>query len=354
MATKSKKGGKNPADDPDFDFEQESKGGKKNSEEDEPTGLNTRTVKDKHEDEVVEFSDHGSEYPSEEGAEHHQEDPEEAQAEEQEEEPEEEPKPKPKGKPQQIATRPQVHEAAEGDEEDADHDEDRFPGSYNPNDFDNLNVPQEVKDLFKYITRFRPENLELQTAIKPFIPDYIPSIGEVDAFLKPPRPDKNSENLGLAAIDEPCLNQSKESTMRLLFNVHRKQKIGEKIIDSVAFAEKNPKEVTRWIQDVTSIQRQPPSVGYTKAFPDIDHLMQEWPAEVEDALQNLRFPSEEIDMSLEEYSKLACSLCDIPVFNTSNNKNLIESLHVLFTLYSEFNANQHFQQQTEQYVYGNN
>jgi len=62
-------------------------------------------------------------------------------------------------------------------------------------------------------------------------------------------------------------------------------------------------------------------------------------------------PTEELDVSLEEFAKIACALVDIPIHNTTNNKNIIESLHVFFTLYSEFRANQHFQQQNEQYVY---
>lgn len=77
-------------------------------------------------------------------------------------------------------------------------------------------------------------------------------------------------------------------------------------------------------------------------MPEIDDLMQVWPQEIEDAIQNIKFPSEEIDLSLEDYCKLACSIIDIPVHATPTSTNIIESLHVLFTLYSEFKANQHF------------
>lgn len=62
--------------------------------------------------------------------------------------------------------------------------------------------------------------------------------------------------------------------MRLLIQAHAPRKLDKKIVDSVPNAEKNTKEINRWIQDVSSIQRQPPSVVYTKAFPDIDSLMQ--------------------------------------------------------------------------------
>lgn len=38
-------------------------------------------------------------------------------------------------------------------------------------------------------------------------------------------------------------------------------------------------------------------------------------------------------------------MSDIPVHKLQNQKPVIESLHVLFTLFSEFRSNQHFQQQ---------
>jgi len=55
----------------------------------------------------------------------------------------------------------------------------------------------------------------------------------------------------------------------------------------------------------------------------------------------LTLPSQELDIELEDYAKLVCVLLDIPVFETSPEKNLIESLHLLFTLYAEFVNNVH-------------
>jgi intraflagellar transport protein 46 len=49
-------------------------------------------------------------------------------------------------------------------------------------------------------------------------------------------------------------------------------------------------------------------------MPDIDSLMQVWPAEVEELFSDMGFPSEDIDLSLAEYSKAACNLIDIPVY----------------------------------------
>jgi len=89
----------------------------------------------------------------------------------------------------------------------ADPQASRWDG-YNPNDYENLNIDPEVKQLFSYITDYTAENAELDAFLKPFIPDYIPAIGEVDGFLKIPRPDGTKDILGMTVIDEPKLNQS--------------------------------------------------------------------------------------------------------------------------------------------------
>ena len=52
-----------------------------------------------------------------------------------------------------------------------------------------LQVSAEVKELFQYIGRFKPNKVELDTHLKCFIPDYIPAVGEIDSFIKVPRPD---------------------------------------------------------------------------------------------------------------------------------------------------------------------
>lgn len=47
---------------------------------------------------------------------------------------------------------------------------------------------------------------------------------------------------------------------------------------------------------------------------------------------------------MEEYCRVACNILDIPVMpDNKNSSNVVESLHVMFTLYSAFKENQHFQ-----------
>lgn len=53
-------------------------------------------------------------------------------------------------------------------------------------------------------------------------------------------------------------------------------------------------------------------------------------------LNEIKLPSEDLDVSLEDYCKIACNILDIPVHESNTTKNIIESLHVMFSLYSAF------------------
>jgi intraflagellar transport protein 46 len=100
-----------------------------------------------------------------------------------------------------------------------------------------------VKELFQYITRFKPSNIEIDAMLKPFIPEFIPAVGEVDAFLKIPRPDGESESLGLTILDEPCLNQSDPAILEVKLQPFLKRPGGESqtVVRSIEAADKNPK-----------------------------------------------------------------------------------------------------------------
>merc|ERR1712038_1093200 len=79
----------------------------------------------------------------------------------------------------------------EDDDEDDDEDVAAPPaeGSYDPSEFDDLNVDAETKELFGYIMKYTPQTVELETKFRPFIPEYIPAVGDIDAFIKTTRPD---------------------------------------------------------------------------------------------------------------------------------------------------------------------
>ena len=65
----------------------------------------------------------------------------------------------------------------------------------------------------------------------------------------------------------------------------------------------------------------------------------------EQIYKKVEFPNEKMSISLENYSKIACNMMYIPIHPSEGkqSKSLIESLHCLFTLYSGFKENKHFQ-----------
>lgn len=76
-------------------------------------------------------------------------------------------------------------------------------------------------------------------------------------------------------------------------------------------------------------------------MPDFDALMSEWTPEMENALKQIPFPTPDIDIHPADYARFICAVLDIPCHKLANNKSVIESLHVLFTLFSEFRSNIH-------------
>lgn len=47
------------------------------------------------------------------------------------------------------------------------------------------------------LCRYKPHSIELETRLRPFLPDYIPATGGIDEFIKVPRPDGKPDFLGL-------------------------------------------------------------------------------------------------------------------------------------------------------------
>jgi intraflagellar transport protein 46 len=220
-------------------------------------------------------------------------------------------------------------------------------GGYNPADYQNLDISPEVKNLFKLITEYQPEVVEIETELKPFKPDYIPAVGEVDAFLKMPRPDQESEFLGIQQLDEPALNQSKRAYLDLMLvqkgKVDRKD---YKEVHSIENAHKNQKEIQTWISGVDKIQdvKTGANVIYSKPMPDMDTLMEAWDPEFERALSEMKLPRPDLDIDTKDYAKFALTMLDIPIYPSNKDRNLIEGLHVMFSLYQAYQSNQHFNQ----------
>ncbi|KAL1475321.1 hypothetical protein MTO96_037379 [Rhipicephalus appendiculatus] len=112
------------------------------------------------------------------------------------------------------------------------------------------------------------------------------------------------------------------------------------VVKSVEKPEEQPREIELWLQSVQELHRArpPPTVHYTRNMPDVESLMQEWPPDFEEMLAEVQVPTAELECSLEEYATMACLLMDIPVYKGK----LIQSLHVLFSLFTAFKNSQHF------------
>ncbi|GJQ88333.1 hypothetical protein Trydic_g3809 [Trypoxylus dichotomus] len=226
-----------------------------------------------------------------------------------------------------------------------------IPGEYDPNCYQDLNVTNEIKDLFQYIVKYIPQNLNLDFKFKPFIPDYIPAVGDIDAFLKVKSPaeygldnkkydDVSQLYLGLTVLDEPSIAQSDPALLHLklrasAINVNHAANIFVKKIGNV---EKNSRAIDKWIKDITDLHRSKtsPVVKYTDNMPDIEDLMQAWPEKMETLLKVHGFPNHRSCPSLNRYIDVVCCMFNIPIYK----KNRVQSLHLLFGLYAAIKNSQ--------------
>ena len=166
------------------------------------------------------------------------------------------------------------------DDEDDDDDVTSHPieGMYDPADFSDLPVSEEVTELFDYILRYIPQKLELHSKLKPFIPDFIPAVGDIDAFIKVE--SDNPLQLGLTVLDEPTAKQSDPNIMELqLRSLSKSSSARMSKVKKVVNIHQDRKVVEKWIKDIDSLYRSkpPPTVQYSKQMPDVDLLMAEWP-----------------------------------------------------------------------------
>ncbi|XP_020283012.1 intraflagellar transport protein 46 homolog [Pseudomyrmex gracilis] len=206
---------------------------------------------------------------------------------------------------------------------------------YNPKEFENLEASTEVKELFQNIMRYAPQKIELTYKLIPFIPDYIPAVGDIDAFIKVPRPDGIGDKIGLTVLDEPCTDQSDPAVLHLQLRSHSRSAgaARQAVVKRIEDAERNGKSIDKWIDDINQLHRSkhPPAVHMSRAMPDIDNLMQQWPAQVEDKLNELQLDLSEIDCELSQLVDVVCNLLDIP----TREDTRLEALHTLFTLFLE-------------------
>ncbi|CAH0728612.1 unnamed protein product, partial [Brenthis ino] len=223
-------------------------------------------------------------------------------------------------------------------------------GAYDPKQFQDLKVPPELENVFQYIMKYTPQKIDIEFKLQPFVPEYVPAVGDTDAFIKVTTPAaglrgetladqalEHIDNLGLTVLDEPAAEQSDSALLHLQLRAISKTTSAKSTVltRKIDSAEKNPKAIERWIKDVSELHsaKPAPTFTYTCKMPDIDNLMEEWPDTMEDTLNEVGFPPANIDCSLSQYVDLVCAIFDIPVQGDTLNDR-IQALHLLFNLYS--------------------
>lgn len=167
-------------------------------------------------------------------------------------------------------------------------------------------------------------------------------MGDIDAFLKVNAPQSFNEKskipqfiekLGLEILDEPCGEQSEPALLHMkLRSISTTNPHAPGPPPSVS---KSTKDVEKWIAEVQALRaNQPyPMVVHSKNCPDIDTLMTEWPAKMEQSLNTIGFPNANLNCSLKFYIELICGLFDIPMALANDQTDYILSLNTLFNLY---------------------
>ncbi|OHT00258.1 hypothetical protein TRFO_33081 [Tritrichomonas foetus] len=223
-------------------------------------------------------------------------------------------------------------------------DQSNFGSPYmNNND---VNSP-ELAALFAQISNFQPNELEITPHFKPFLPELVPSIGAIDAFIKIPRPDAQLDDLGLVVLDEPSIGQMDpqifKMELREKFGVVSPGSQGDAYIGSLKATDmQNSKALNSFLSSIEEIHRNrpPPSMTYSTKMPEFEELMEVWPDEIEEMLKTVPIPGADMDLSVEEYVRVICAILEIPV-----KGNMVESLYHLFSLFAQFEGNTYFQSQ---------
>merc|ERR1711953_1041677 len=155
----------------------------------------------------------------------------------------------------------EVGESDDEDDEDDDDDDDvavPFEGSYDPSEYENLEVDAETRELFSVIMKYTPQTVELDHKFRPSIPDFIPAVGDIDAFIRSTRPDNENEILGLKVLDEPSAKQSDPNVLELHMRVVSKQSSSKaRRIKKVQGQDVAAME--KWIRDISDLHRSKPA-----------------------------------------------------------------------------------------------
>eukprot|EP00158_Paraphelidium_tribonemae_P007150 Partr_v1_DN28130_c0_g1_i3_m56176 putative intraflagellar transport 46 homolog (Chlamydomonas) len=181
-----------------------------------------------------------------------------------------------------------------------------------------------------------------------------------------------SATRGITLIDEPSIESSDIALRQMQMRAKQQSAATVNPEEEVpAISSKSHdynRALAKWCQSVLDIHGKlnPDRVFYSKRMPSIELLMSEWntplgfdsrSAEDTDEVwrqfkrkvmpEGGKMSFGGLKIPFGDLAKVACLLVDIPVYAsetgaTKQSRNLIESLHVLFSLYLEFKNSGHF------------
>ncbi|XP_017855331.1 intraflagellar transport protein 46 homolog [Drosophila busckii] len=224
--------------------------------------------------------------------------------------------------------------------------------SLTPDKWEQLPLQPELKELFPYILKYTPQTIETPYHLQPFIPEFVPAVGDVDAMLKVQAPkllqpqrqqelDEHLERLGLMLLDEPSGAQSEPSLLNMKLRSVLSGSRGKKTRNASSSATRVPtarsnKDIEKWIAEVEQVHMAQ-SMNDAQPRKDIDALLELWPRSfaAEDtmaALDEAYRGCLQQQISLGDYVRVLCERFDVegPL---ESQADYIHSVQTLFALY---------------------
>ncbi|EDW55639.1 intraflagellar transport protein 46 [Drosophila sechellia] len=220
-----------------------------------------------------------------------------------------------------------------------------------PEKWEDLSVPGELKELFPYIVKYTPQTIDTPFHLQPFIPEFVPAVGDVDALLKvqaPPllQPQRQKElndhleKLGLWLLDEPSGAQSEPSLLNMKLRSVLSGSMGRNprhaSSASLVPTARSGKDIEKWITEVEQVHMTQ-SMYDAQPRKDIDVLLEDWPRSFGDeetinALDQAYRSCLQQNISVAEYVGVLCERFGVegPL---ESQADYIHNVHTLFALY---------------------
>lgn len=222
-----------------------------------------------------------------------------------------------------------------------------------PDKWEQLPLQSELKELFPYILKYTPQTIDTPYHLQPFIPEFVPAVGDVDAMLKVQAPnllqpqrqrevDEFLQRLGLQLLDEPSGNQSEPSLLnmklRSVLSGSRGRHSGKHATYSASLVPtaRSAKDIERWIGEVEQVHMTQ-SMHDSQPRKDIDALLEDWPRSyaapaTREALDTAYRACLQQQISLADYVRVLCEHFGVegPLETQSD---YIHNVQTLFALY---------------------